>query len=198
MKSYITSLLLIICVTFMSGCSSKLMSTSMIDINQETLADDASSVIFYRNSILGGGIQAPIAEYIDGDVKFVGISSYNQKFRFITTPGKHIFVVGGESGAILKADLLPQMNYYVRVEPYMGLFKARFELEAVHFNELEGLKEKIVKCVLVAPNANAEVWFENNKNSMQKKAIIGLEKFEKRENKSPLLLNQEDGVIELY
>ncbi|MCH5277143.1 MAG: hypothetical protein J1E80_04825 [Desulfovibrionaceae bacterium] len=176
------------------------MSPSMANISQETLDDNTACVIFYRSSSLGGAIQAPIVEYIDEDVKFIGISSYNKKIRFITTPGEHIFVVGGESGSVLKADIAPKMNYYVRVSPYMGWAKARFDLKAVKFDELNDnkVKEKISKCVLVAPNDKAEIWFEKNKRSMKEKTVLGLEKFEGRKDKSQFILNQEDGIPSLY
>ena len=197
MQKYI-KIIIAICIIAINGCSSKLMSPAMTDVDNDKLDENTSCVTFFRHYIAGNAVQAPIAEYIDGDLKFIGISSYNTRFRLLTTPGSHIFVVGGESGNILKADLKGKKNYYVHVSPNLGLFKARFDLKAVHQDEIEKNKDNIVKCNLVVPNSKSEKWFDDNKISMRKKAKTGLEKFERRDDKSPYILNPEDGVDMLY
>lgn len=196
----LTLLIILLCVFSIMGCSpTKLMSPEASNAPIE-LDENTSRIIFYRSSALGSAIQAPIAEYVDGDVKFVSILSWHKKSRFITTPGKHIFVVGGESGSIIKTDIAPGKNYYIKVSPYFGWWKARFKMTAIRAKELEteDIKNDIMKCELVTTNDMTDKWFQSNKNSMKAKAAVGLKKFEKEKDKSPFILNKEDGIDTVY
>ena len=102
------------------GFKSNLMSPATNEQSPK-LAENTSRIIFYRSSSMGAAIQAPIVEHKNGDINFCGIASYGTKFHYIVTPGKHNFVVGGESSSLLKADIAPNKNYYVKIIPMMEM-----------------------------------------------------------------------------
>ncbi|MDR2081498.1 MAG: hypothetical protein LBP54_06380 [Campylobacteraceae bacterium] len=95
------------------------------------LSQNESAIVFLRPTFLGAAVQAPIAEFIDNDLKFVAIVSAKSKVFYKTTPGKHFFVVGGEGSNLLEADFEGGKIYYSYISPHMGFIKARFEFEPV-------------------------------------------------------------------
>ncbi|MDR2099831.1 MAG: hypothetical protein LBP40_03260 [Campylobacteraceae bacterium] len=118
-------------VLFFGGCASKYMQPANLSEADMKLTQNESAIIFLRPTILGGAIQAPIAEFIDNDLKFVAIVSAKSKVFYKTTPGKHFFVVGGEGSNLLEAELEGGKTYYSYVNPYMGFAKASFKFEPV-------------------------------------------------------------------
>ncbi|MCL1985178.1 MAG: hypothetical protein FWG59_01850 [Betaproteobacteria bacterium] len=164
------------------GCASKHMEVATIGQNDGALSENQAAIVFFRDTSFGGAIQAPVVEsFVEAtgsNVEFVGIVSANTKLLHKTTPGKHIFIVGGESSNMLEADLAPQKFYYVRVDPKMGLMKARFAFEPVLVND-EKLQKLLSGCTWVTSGPTAQAWFNENKDSMQGKAESAAEK-EKR------------------
>lgn len=192
------SLFLLLCI---SACSSKLMSPVQHDQIRQ-LDENTSRITFYRSSIIGSAVQAPIVEAINNDIKFCGIASSSTRFHYLVNPGEHTFVVGGENGSILKADIVPGKNYYVQVIPMLGLWKARFCLEPMSRKQLEDpeVKDEIQKCDLVQANSAAKSWFKENYSSMKDKFSKGIRKFNntKEEKKSKFILSKDDCIDELY
>ena len=185
----IAILMAVLSVILLSGCSSKLMDP--VYMEQVRPHGEESTVTFFRSSILGGSVQAPIAEEIRAnDLSLVGICSTDTKIRHVVTPGKHRFVVGGESGSLLEANVAPRKHYYVRVSPRLGWVKARFAMEAITPEELatEKVRKEIQDCALVTPNADADRWFLNNKASMLKKLNTAKSKFKNDEDASEHIL----------
>ncbi|MDR2488779.1 MAG: hypothetical protein LBD42_04730 [Desulfovibrio sp.] len=157
----------------MGGCASKHMDVVTVGQNESTLADGQSAIVFFRDTVFGGAIQAPIVEAktsgLNTDVSFVGIVSASTKILHKTTPGKHVYVVGGELSRRLEADLAPNKFYYVRVDPRMGVFKASFAFEPILAND-EKLQKALSGCNWVKPGATANEWFISNKEGMKEKA----------------------------
>ena len=146
-------------------------------------------------------VQAPLAvEIRTGDLKFVGISSSKTKIRHIIEPGEYAFVVGGDSGSLLRASILPNKHYYVKVSPRIGWWKARFALIAVTPEELmtPDVQKDLFSCTLVIPSATADVWFINNKKSMLDKLAVAKKKYTEDENRAEHTLRPEYGVDILY
>jgi hypothetical protein len=116
---------------FLSGCTSKYIQP--IDLTQADmeLSQDEAAIVFFRPTNLGAAIQAPIAEFINDDLKLVSIISAKSKIFYKTVPGKHFFVVGGESSSFLEADFEKGKVYYSYINSYPGFLKARFEFEPV-------------------------------------------------------------------
>jgi hypothetical protein len=166
------------------------MQPTEIGPSDAVLSGDQSVVVFFRDSIFGAAIQAPIVEATDAGPKFVSIVSSNIKVLYRTTPGRHAFVVGGESGHMLDANLAPRKFYYVRVVPRFGLLKARFGLEPVRGDEKQ-LEQALSGCKWHTPGQTASAWFLENKASMEEKCKLAAED----EDKSAL--NPEDGFDRL-
>ena len=162
-------LFLAVWVMAMTGCASKHMDVAVIQQNEGALAKNQAAIIFFRDTILGAAIQAPIIESLDKDISFVGIVSANTKVLHKTTPGKHYYVVGGEGSNLLEADLAPQKFYYVRVSPKMGFWKARFAFEPITADD-EKLQKALSGCNWATAGASAQTWFKNNKSNLQSKS----------------------------
>ena len=77
------------------------------------------------------------------------------------------------------------LYYYVRVEPRMGFWKARFALVPMTAEALssEDLQEDIKSCQAVQLNADGIAWFDANYDSMTVKLVNGLEDYAEREAK---------------
>ena len=131
----------------LTACSSKLMDP-ILEQQQPVPQGNEASITFFRTSSFGGIIQAPIAEETASGLELVGISSMDTKIRHVVAPGKHIFVVGGESGSLLDADLAPQKHYYVKVSPGFG------------WGKYTGLDGALVTMDKFGASAPAKVLFE--------------------------------------
>ena len=166
----------------LAGCAtaSKHMAvTSPTAINQ-TLTENEAAIIFVRPTNYGGAVQAPIIKVEDNNnISLVGISSAWTKIFHKTTPGKHVYVVGGESGRMLQATLDGGKFYYVTVDPSMGFAKARFSLLPVADEGLtkESFRQDLAKSDWVVPSASANAWFMENKTSLLEKVSVAREKF---------------------
>lgn len=197
-KTFLPGLVLLL-MLFLTACSSKLMDP-LLDHQQPAPQGNESTITFFRTSMFGGMTQAPIAEETPSGLELVGISSTDTKIRHIVAPGKHIFVVGGESGSLLEADVAPQKHYYVRVSPWIGWAKPRFDMVAISPQELEtpDVQKKIRECTPVSPNDAAKQWFLESKASMQEKLRIAKEKFRARKDPMEHTLPASYGITELY
>ena len=181
MRHVLTGLMMVVLVAMVAGCASKHMEVTTIGQSESSLSDNQTAIVFFRDTSFGGGIQAPVVESKDSDIEFVSIISANTKFLHKTTPGKHTFIVGGESSNILEADLAPQKFYYVRVDPKMGVIKARFAFEPVLTAD-EKLQKALSGCTWVTPGATSHAWFTENKESMRGKTESAM----KREKRAAL------------
>lgn len=108
----------------LAGCASN--NVTPLSQAELTKGPDAGKtlVTFMRPSSFGGAIQSNI---YDGD-NFIGTVSANTKICYQAAPGKHMFMVIGESADFMQADLTEGKTYYVTVAPRMGVWKARFSL----------------------------------------------------------------------
>jgi hypothetical protein len=81
-------------------------------------------VYFMRPSSFGGAIQATL---YDDDI-YIGTISAGTHVPYQARPGRHLFMVIGESADFMQADLLAGKTYYAEVIPRLGVWKARFSL----------------------------------------------------------------------
>jgi hypothetical protein len=185
-------------IIFSTGCASQYMQPVVHSPSSAQLSPDQAAIIFFRDTSFGGAIQAPIAEgTVDNNVLFVGIVSANTKFLHKTTPGQHLYVVGGEGANLLFADLEPQKFYYVRIDLKMGLWKARFKFEPVRQGGTGELADDLADFKWVAPNTESQAWFADNKASMQDKLNEALEDDKKDGPAERIKLNKPDGLPNL-
>ena len=154
-----------------TGCASKLMQPVDLATIPSTISQDESAVVFFRATNFGGAIQAPVADVTDSKVEHVAIISAKMKYLHKTAPGKHFYLVGGESSELLEADLEGGKTYFVYVSPRMGFWKARFVFVPVTDKDLEtdSFKKDLAWCEWHINAPEAEAWFRENLSSMQAK-----------------------------
>lgn len=156
------------------------------------LSGDEAAIVFFRSTYFGGGAQAPIAEFIDNDLKFVAILSAKSKVFYKTTPGKHFFVVGGESGNLLEADFEGGKTYYSSVKLRPGVLKARFVFGPVENGRIPHGDLQSYKWIANKPNESA-VWFNNSKKSMWQKYENAFEKHQRARSENKKIIRPEYG-----
>lgn len=117
---------------------------------------DKSTVVFYRSSSLGGGVQASVFDITADPPKFVGIVSAGMKLAYVSPPGERRFMVVGEAADFMDADLVPGRTYYTLVAPRMGVWKARFSLRPRTADDKE-MQEQLATCN----------WYDNTPASQQ-------------------------------
>lgn len=88
-------------------------------------------VVFLRPSGVGYAIQSSVFVVNDKSPRLVGIVAAKTKVAWQADPGKHLFMVVGESGDFMSAELAAGKTYFATVTPRMGVWKARFSLKPV-------------------------------------------------------------------
>lgn len=184
----------------LAGCASPLMSP--VENADNALPKDKAVITFFRTSTFGGAIQAPISKAVSGGNEFVGVSSTGTKIREEVAPGEYNFVVSGENAHLLKAKVEANKAYYVRIEPRMGFWKARFNHVVIKPDQIsdESLVKEIQGAQLVKINKEGEEWFKVHRQDMLEKLATGLKDYdeESAENRSSHTINPEDGIDKLY
>lgn len=154
----------------LAGCANH--SIHMVDVPEPTIVKspeaDKATVVFFRSSAFGGAIQSPVFDVTDGTPQLIGIVSTTTKLAYAASPGKRRLMVVGENAGFLDADLSAARTYYARVEPQMGLWKARFALEPVPPSE-PALVGQLNSCRWVDSGQSARDWARNNMPSVKAK-----------------------------
>lgn len=184
--------------SLLTGCASSYMSPveSPLEPTQKN-----ATVTFFRSSIMGYAIQAPVAKESENQtVEPVGIVSTNFKVRKEVPPGEHTYVVGGESSSLVKGNFKANKHYYVRVEPRPGWWKARFALVPVTKEELakERVKDEIKSCKLMELNESGVRWFKEHDQSMRSKLVNAIEDYEEDvQDGDAVYIQPQDGINDL-
>lgn len=176
MKTYITRCLKILFLaTFLIiiGCSGTIKNMREIpDENLVIIPEQGKSVvIFMRPESLGYQIQSSVFEIKGKLPALVGIIAAETKLAYRLDPGPHLFMVVGESADFMTADLAPNKIYYARVEPRMGVWKARFSFDPVHEEKVttSDLTDWLEDCRWVEKTAESLDWAQENMPSIQAK-----------------------------
>lgn len=153
-----------------------------------------SLVVFMRPSTLGFAIQSSVFE-IEGDhPSLVGIVAAKKKVSYQLEPGKHLFMVIGESADFMSAELEENRTYYALVTPRMGVWKARFSLMPIHLGELDSsqFSDWLEACEWVEKNTDSENWASENMPSIESKRETYYEKWMSKDvSERPNLLPQD-------
>jgi hypothetical protein len=143
-------------------------------------------VIFMRPAVLGFAVQSPV---FDGD-NYVATVSAKTRVPYQAAPGKHLFMVIGESADFMQAELAAGKTYYALVTPRMGAWKARFSLRPVNsdtppaeFNEWMAATRPAVA------NAEGPKWAKENAPSVQEKKNEYLPKWQAKPDAEKPTLN---------
>src|SRR6266850_657853 len=132
MKNLRTALPLVgLIVSF--GAGPALASDNYV-IHQDVRIDDTrrpspgkALIYFVRTQNLGGAISVQLV----ADRKPLGWTRRKTFIAYECDPGKHEFASVSEGGALLDAEVLPGMIYYVQVAIHMGFARARSHFEVV-------------------------------------------------------------------
>jgi hypothetical protein len=151
-------------------------------------------VVFMRPSKFAFAINAGVFDVSTPETKVIGIVSATKKVAYRTKPGKHLFMVTGESADFMQADLKPGKTYYSLVNPRMGAWKARFSLGAVHRN-IDTAKLNAWKngCRWSEATDATYEWAQQNAPSIQKKREGYIVKWNSKPETSRPTLHTEDG-----
>ena len=122
----------------LGGCAMKPSTEGAMSKMMQPVASVAESspdkarIVFLRPSAFGWLIDAPVF-YLNGDEEqLLGISTYGTRIDHLVEPGKHLYMVIGESADFMEAEVEAGKTYYALVTPRMGVWKARFSLHPVH------------------------------------------------------------------
>jgi hypothetical protein len=170
LKFLLLSTLLII-----SGCSSNLMQPANNQAINKVSPNEAN-ITFMRSSILGSAIQASVYDATNNELVFIGIISNSTKLNYLTTPGKHRFMVVSEAADFMEADVVGGKNYYAIVTPRIGFWKARFSMYPIR-NSSSGaytinsndFQSWMKDTILVTKTASADEWFTKNLPDIKEK-----------------------------
>jgi len=189
------SLMLTLLIT---GCAGSVKNMEAVSSDKiiTTPDSDKSLIVFMRPSGIGFGVQSSVFEVIGSNVKLAGIVAAKKKVTYQVDPGEHLFMVVGESADFMSAELEAGKTYYALVTPRMGLWKARFSLEPVHYDKLksEQFADWLDTCEWVKISPTSESWVNSNMSSIQSKRLEYYKDWmDKDENERPKLLPQ-DGL----
>jgi hypothetical protein len=147
-----------------------------------------------RPDTLGYAIQSSVFEIKGEKPTLAGIVAAKKKVAYQLEPGKHLFMVVGESADFMSSELEANKTYYVLVTPRMGWWKARFSLKPVHANEINSsqFNEWLESCEWVEMTAASHNWASSNMTSIQSKHKEYIQKWmSKNSSDRPKLLSQD-------
>jgi hypothetical protein len=180
------------------GCAGR--TATMRDIPSAevpaAIQSDKARIVFMRPSMLGFAVQSSVFEIVSGEPELIGIVSAQKKVGFSCNPGKHLFMVIGESADFMSADVIAGKTYYAVVVPRMGMWKARFSLRPVL--QGEHLKDEFKQwdrdCQWTEKTSDADQWAFTHLSSIKSKQESDMTKWLQRpEGDRPALL-PDDGI----
>ncbi|WP_147821945.1 hypothetical protein [Salidesulfovibrio onnuriiensis] len=191
----------LICLLFMAlfalgGCASSLMSEIPDGRQAYSVEQGKAVIVFMRPSSFGGAVQSPVFRLTDDSQEFLGIVSSKTMLAYEAAPGKHVFMVTGETANFVEADVIADKIYYVEVEPHFGMFKARFTLEPLTAAQLkdEDFKKDYAKCHFVENTPQSYQWAQDNLNSINSKRMDDYQDWKNEPAEEKKALTPEDGV----
>lgn len=180
------------------GCAGKTATMRDIPSDQVPAAieSDKARIVFMRPSTLGFAVQSSVFEVVSGEPELIGIVSAKKKVGFSCSPGKHLFMVIGESADFMSADVVAGKTYYAVVTPRMGIWKARFSLRPVLRGE--HLKDEFRQwdrdCQWTEKTRDADQWAFTHLSSIKSKQESDMAKWLQRpEGDRPAIL-PDDGI----
>lgn len=153
-----------------SGCAGAVKNMRELPPDAPPPAPSAGKalIVFMRPSGMAYAIQSSVFEVKDGQPQMIGIVTAKAKVGWQVDPGKHLFMVVGESGDFMSADVVAGKTYYATIDPRMGAWKARFSLRAVPKAELGSPQFEgwLKGCRWVAADESTAAWAQSNAPSV--------------------------------
>lgn len=144
----------------------------------EPVSADSTRVVFMRQTFLGSAIASTVYDITDEQIKFIGVMNNDTRISYEVAPGKHHFMVIGESADFMSADMVAGKTYYTIVSPRMGVWKARFSFRPVRregvgkgdFTHGSAAFEKWRSTTTLVENNDATMnWYKANEASVLEK-----------------------------
>lgn len=182
------SLLLIF--LFLGGCASSHMTVIPDDKKVSKPNADTALIYFARASSFGGAIQATV---YDDDV-YIGTISANTNIAYKAKPGRHMFMVVGESADFMQADLLAGKTYYTDVVVRPGVWKARFSFRPNNGQIPDAeVQKNLQDTKQVEPNSEGLKWAKDNAVSIVDKKNEYLPKWQAKPDSDKQILGAQSG-----
>jgi hypothetical protein len=168
---------------FLSACASSHMVVVEEGARVTRPEPGKALVYFVRPTSFGGAIQATLYDSDD----YVGTISAHTHMAYQAKPGKHLFMVIGESADFMQADLIEGKTYSAVVQPRMGVWKARFSFQpASGMDQLGDTKQVIL-------GEAGRAWAKDNAASIQEKKAEYLPKWQEKPDSDKQTLRAESG-----
>ncbi|MBI3897526.1 MAG: hypothetical protein HY308_04425 [Gammaproteobacteria bacterium] len=172
MRKFIKILPWIAVMAVLSGCGTTVMMTLPSQEIRPAPATKAN-VVFMRTSFVAGAINADLFEVVDGRLKFIGVLPMGKKIVYETTPGPKVFMAYGTAADFMLANLSGGKTYYSIVRPNWGSGgmiptpiradgTSEFNMQSADFAKW------VADTTLIGPNAEAQDWFNKEKDRYQK------------------------------
>ncbi len=172
-KIVLSYLPVILLALILSGCAGSVKNMQAVPPERVVTAPDEgkSMVVFMRPSGIGFAIQSSVFEVKENTPSLVGIVAAKTKVSYQVAPGKHLFMVVGESADYMSAEVEANKTYYALVTPRMGVWKARFSLKPVPGADLDSSKLNgwLNGCKWVEKSQESEAWERGNIASVKEK-----------------------------
>lgn len=147
-------------------------------------------IYFLRPSSFGGAIQSTIYD----DDQYIGTVSANTHVAYQAEPGRHMFMVIGESADFMQADLLAGKTYSAIVQARMGVWKARFSLVPNNGQHPQAEIDGWLKSTReVKVNDEGRKWAQENAASIKEKKAEYLPKWQAKPESDKQILNATGG-----
>ena len=185
--------LVVLLVALSSGCVS-IPKDRMEPVPESALTKaprpGKALVYFVRTSQYAGVLPADL---YDNDT-YIGSIAYGQYIGYQADPGKHLFMVTGETAEFMPAELLAGKTYYANVGAHMGMWKARFHVSPQNGNLAQG---EIVNAMNtgreVTLAAGGRKWAAEHADEVRKLKAEYLPKWEQTGRREDWTLRPESG-----
>ncbi len=157
----------------LAGCAGTVTNMREVPLSQVPAAPEPGKalVVFMRPSGLGFGVQSSVFEIRNETPVLVGIVAAKTRVVQQGNPGRYLYMVVGENADFMTADVVAGKTYYVKVEPRMGMWKARFGLEPYRQKDFAGadFAGALNECRAVEKGPESEAWAASNAVSIASK-----------------------------
>jgi hypothetical protein len=181
----------------LSGCAGAVKNMRTVPPDQAVASpvQGKAMVVFMRPATLGFAIQSSVFEVKQDEPMLIGIVAAKKKVAYQVDPGKHLFMVVGESADFMSAQLDANKTYYTLVTPRMGMWKARFSLKPVSAAELQSpdFNKWYDACEWVEKIPAADTWAADNMTSIKSKQDAYYTKWMNKDSTARPMLHPEDG-----
>lgn len=187
----------LLAVIMLSGCAGAVKNMRVVPADQVVTSpvQGKAMVVFMRPATMGYAIQSTVFEVKQDEPELVGIVAAKKKVGYQVEPGKHLFMVVGESADFMSAELDAEKTYYALVTPRMGMWKARFSFKPVSAAELKTpeFNKWYDACEWVEKIPAADTWAADNMPSIKSKQETYYMKWMNRDSAARPMLYPEDG-----